>query len=118
MIGSKAMSIEQGGWPRAYPYLLVRIFGSYYARDRIRIQQGMPFAMVAHGASVVRHPAPISADGSVDPACREVFVRAVQRAMHDMAIHRMCVVWAVNSCTIVEGKLIHESTQPPSGRPA
>ena len=114
MLKSTLKLIESNGWPRKYPYLVVRVFFGYYQREAIKVQVGPPFVEIQHGGCVIQHPAPLEADGSVSPACRELLTFVVQCAVYAMQF-RMCVVWAKNSCTFVEADSTSESTQPPSG---
>lgn len=97
-----------------YPYLVVRIFTAIYQREHVRIRVGPPAVEFVNRRCFVQHPVPYAADGTLNPACRELLILGMQTAVRRLGF-RMCIVWANSSCTYVETDRINESGEPPSG---
>lgn len=98
----------------AYPHLIVRIYSAVYQREFIEIRKGPPEAYIGRKKSYVQHPAPYF-NGSISEECKDLLLQTTAEAVERLKF-RMCIVWAVDSCTFVEpGHQFDHSSEPPSG---
>lgn len=99
---------------QTYPYLIVRIIPTVYARQQIVFVKDET-EPAAQGVFAMVWPEPhLDEAGQVTPRCRAALVEAVKVAVRETG-HRRCVVFAPDHCEYVEadGSVAH-SGEPPS----